>query len=170
MDSFCEQIIKQRFDAKKILIVLGAVAAAVVVSAVVLLFLPWMAIWVIAACCFGVYWVASSQSWEVEYAVTNGDIDIDRIVARRERKCIVRVRGEKIESLRPVKAGVPTRQFDRVVMAARSMQTATWYFTYHSKKGATIVYFEPDAEVLAALRGGLSRVVQIETDRVLREL
>ncbi|MBR5134529.1 MAG: hypothetical protein IKV35_02910 [Clostridia bacterium] len=50
------------------------------------------------------------------------------------------------------------------------MKTATWYFTYHSKKGSTIVYFEPNEAILAEMRRGLSRVVLVETDRVLREL
>lgn len=170
MDSFSEQIVKQSLDAKRLMIVVGTIVAAIALDVAAYLFVPYVFIWVLVLGVFGAYWLISAQSWEVEYAVTNGDIDIDRIVARRERKCIVRVRGAKIESLRPVKSGVPSKAFDRTVMAARSQATATWYFTYHSKKGSTIVFFEPNESVLAALRGGLSRVVQIETDRVLREM
>ncbi len=170
MDSFCEQIIKQKMDTKRLLIVVGVTAAAVAVCALSAMLMMWLFLPVAVLCGYGVYWVASSQSWEVEYAVTNGDIDIDRIVARRSRECIVRVRGEKIESLLPVTADTMNKRYDRVVMAARSPQTATWCFTYHSKKGSTIVLFEPNDEVLRALRGGLSRLVQIETDRALREM
>ena len=170
MDHFSEQILKQKMDGKRILIVLGALAAAVLLCAAAALFLPWMVLPVVALTGYGVYWVASSQSWEVEYAVTNGDIDIDRIVARRSRTCIVRVRGAKIESLRPVTAQTSAHGFACVVMAARSRQSATWYFTYQGKAGKTIVFFEPNNDVLEALKSGLSRVVSIETDRALREM
>jgi len=170
MDSFSEQIVKQSLDSKRLLIVLGVVLAAVALDVLAYIFFPFVFIWVLVLGAFGAYWVISAQSWEVEYAVTNGDIDIDRIIARRDRKCIVRVRGVKIESLRPVKSGLPNKPFDRTVMAARTMKTATWYFTYHSKKGSTIVFFEPNESVLAELRGGLSRVVQVETDRAVREM
>ncbi len=170
MDSFCEQILKQSMDGKRIAIIVSTVAAALVLSAVSLFFFMWMFFPIAALSGFGIYWVASMQSWEVEYAVTNGDIDIDRIIARRDRKKIVRVRGEKIESLLPVSMIEPTQKFDRVVMAARSKSTATWAFTYQGKMGSTLVLFEPNDEVLEALCKGLSRTVRIETDRALRNL
>ena len=171
MDHFSEQILKQTMDGKRILIIFGAVFAAIALCVASALFLQGMLFLpVVAMSGYGVYWVASSQSWEVEYAVTNGDIDIDRIVARRSRTCIVRVRGAKIESLRPVTAAVSTQGFARVVMAARRRQTATWYFTYQGKAGKTLVFFEPNNDVLEALKGGLSRVVAIETDRAIREM
>ncbi len=171
MDSYSEQIVKQSLDAKRIAVIFGVIVAAVVLCGAALLFMQYVFLPLAAACGFGVYWVATSQFWEVEYTVTNGDIDIERIIARRQRKTIVRVRGNKIEHLLPIKASTPDKKYDRVVMAANSMKSATWYFTYYSKKnGSTIVYFEPNAKTLSELRDGLSRTVSIETDRVLREL
>ncbi len=168
MDSYSEQIVKQSMTGKQIAMVIGVMVAAVALWAVVAFFLPMAFIWVAAGSGIGVYWVASSQSWEVEYNVTNGDIDIDRIVAKRSRKTIVRVRGKKIEHLLPC-AKQPDGQFDRVVMAASKEQNATWYFTYYSKKnGKTIVLFEPNEKTLAELRRGLDRTVLAETDAAIR--
>ncbi len=168
MDHFSEQIIKQTLDTKRLLIILAAVLAAVAICAVAALWFVWLFLPIAAFCGFGIYWVSSSQSWEVEYAVTNGDIDIDRIIARRERKTIVRVRGDKITALLPIASLNSQQKFDRVVMAARSSKTATWFFTYQGKKGSTLVVFEPNEDVLKALMNGLSRTVRIETDRALR--
>ena len=170
MDTFCEQILKQAMDGKRIAIVAGTVCGVIALCVLSMLFLPWLFLPVAALSGFGIYWISSMQSWEVEYAVTNGEIDIDRIIARRDRKKLVRVRGEKIESLLPVAKMKSTGAYDRVVMAARSKQTATWAFTYHGKMGATLVVFEPNDEVLDALCKGLSRTVRIETDRARREL
>ena len=169
MDHFSEQILKQTMDGKRLCIILASVLAAILVNAAVALWFPWLFLPVAALCGFGIYWIASSQSWEVEYAVTNGDIDIDRIVARRERKTIVRVRGEKIQCLLPIAKLDRQKRYDRVVMAARHVKSATWFFTYQGKQGSTLVLFEPNDDVLNALCGGLSRVVRIETDRALRE-
>ena len=166
MDSFAEQIVKQTMDGKRIAIVLGALAAALVICAAVLAFMPWMLIPVALGCGFGLYFLASSQSWEAEYAVTNGDIDIDRIVARRDRKTIVRVHGDKIEHLLPIEAWNAEKSYDRVVVASASKASATWVFTYHSpKSGSTLVYFEPNDQVLEALKLGLTPTVLMETRR-----
>ncbi len=168
MDSFSEQIIKQALDAKRLLIIIGVVTVAIAACVASAIFAPWMLVPLLGLGGFGVYWVVSSQSWEVEYAVTNGDIDIDRIVARRDRKTIVRVRGAKILSLLPVSDEILNKPYARVVMAARTSASATWTFTYKSKQGLTLVLFEPSDDVLGALRDGLPRLVQIETDRALR--
>ena len=169
MDTFVEQIVKQKLDAGRLMRIVGVAAAALLINILAVIFLPMVIILTLAAGGFGVWWVAASQSWEVEYSVTNGDIDIDRIISKSRRKRLVRVSGNKIESLLPVTPESRTRSYDRVVMAASSPQAATWYFTYHSKQGGhTIVFFEPEEKVLEALRRGLPRLVQIETDRALR--
>ena len=171
MDHFNEQIVKQHLNGKQIGMIVGALAAALVICFATWLFITFLIFPVLALCGFGLYWLISTQSWEVEYAVTNGDIDIDRIVARRDRKTIVRVRGDKIESLLPVSRMPQGKTYDRVVMAASSMTAATWAFTYHSKKsGATVVYFEPNDGILENLKKGLSGTVRMETERALREM
>ncbi len=169
MDTFVEQIVKQKLDTGRLMRVVGVTAAALLINVLAALFFPFALILTLAAGAFGVWWVTSSQSWEVEYSVTNGDIDIDRIISKSRRERLVRVSGDKIESLLPVTAESRARRYDRVVMAASSPRAATWCFTYHSKKGGhTIVFFEPEERLLAALRRGLPRLVQIETDRALR--
>lgn len=170
MDTFCEQILKQAMDVKRAMIVVATVVGALALDLASLFLLPWLFFPLAALSGFGIYWVASMQSWEVEYAVTNGEIDIDRIIARRDRKKIVRVRGEKIECLLPISMIDTSRRYDRVVMAARTKGSATWGFTYQGKMGSTLVLFEPNDEVLNALCKGLSRVVRIETDRALRNM
>ena len=170
MDNFTEQIIKQSLTFKRVCVIIATVIGVLAVCAVSFLFFRILVFPFAALSGFAIYWVSSMQGREVEYEVTNGDIDIDVIIARRDRKKIVRVRGDKIESLLPISKAPSTKQFDRVVMAARSKNTVTWAFTYHSKKGSTIVLFEPNDKVLDMLCKGLDRIVRIETDRAKREL
>ena len=105
---------------------------------------------------------------EFEYSITNGDVDIDRIVARRKRNRLVSVRGQKIESAGKYDAArMQNRPFDRTVMAASSLaEEGLYYFTYHSKKsGSTIVIFQPDERVKDAFYKSLPKLVQLDWDK-----
>ncbi len=166
MDSFAEQIVPQDMDVKRTVIVCLTVILALALNILTLFFFPYAVILTLAGGGYLAWRIIASQSWEVEYSVTNGDIDIDRIIGKSRRKRLVQVRGEKIESLLPATPQRVSAAYDRVVMAARSAQRATWCFTYHSKKnGKTLVLFEPDEDVWDALCSGLSPLVRREAEK-----
>ena len=170
MDTFVEQIVGKRKEGKEWAIIIGVSAAFIIVSVLLLMFIPIISFLLIAGAAYGTWWLITSQNIEYEYSVTNGDIDIDQIVARRKRKRIVSVSGAKIESLAPYDAAsFGSRPFDRKVLAAPSLrEEGLWCFTYHSKKnGNTIVVFQPEQRVLDALIAGLPRLVQIDVNRKL---
>ena len=72
---------------------------------------------------YGLWWLLTSLNIEYEYSVTNGDIDIDQITAKRKRKRIVSVSGAKIESLEPFNQQEYVARFDRRVIAAPRWRT-----------------------------------------------
>ena len=113
------------------------------------------------------WYIIGSQNIEYEYCVTNGDIDVDCIIARRKRKRIVSVSGRKVESLLPYDANKGTAGYQRVVVAAPSLQeSGLWCFTYHSKKnGHTLVVFQPDDRVKDSFYEGLPKLVQLDWDK-----
>lgn len=171
MDAFTEQLITKKKAGKEwAMLALAALLAVVVLAVSVLLFLllptfPFLAFGVLIGGGYGVFMLYVHQNVEFEYIVTNGDIDVDRIVGRRTRKRIVSVAGRKIETFEPYKAeAVAARHYDRVVMAASS-ETANglWIFSYRSKKnGHTVVIFEPNDKVKQELLSGLSRPLALE--------
>ena len=111
-----------------------------------------------------------------EYCVTDADmsvsIDVDQITARRKRKRLVSVSGRKIQALLPFYPTAPMGKYQRTVMVAPSLaEEGLWYFTYHSKKnGNTFVVFQPNERVLRQLYAGLPKLVQMDTDRAVRDL
>lgn len=174
MDTFFEQIVRKKKSAAQWLLIVGVLVLALILLVLVLqlrsvtLLVPLL----VCGIGFGAWWLITEQNREVEYSVTNGDIDIDEIIARRRRRRIVSVTGRKIEMLLPYEPGkVNEHGFQRVVTAAPSRrETGLWYFTYHSKKnGHTLVIFQPQPRVLKALYAGLPKLVQMDTDRALRE-
>ena len=173
MDTFFEQIVKKKKTPIEWCIIVGSVLGALVLITASLLYIPSLLLIIAVLAIFGAWWLITSQNNEFEYSVTNGDIDIDRIIAKRKRKRLVSVSGRKIECLLPFDAArVRTDGFQRVVVTAPSAnEEGLWYFTYHSKKnGHTIVIFQPEERVLNALYAGLQKLVQLDTQRAAREL
>ncbi len=176
MDTFFEQIVKKKKTPLEWAIMLGTIVAAALIvfgllSFPVLMAMPILPTVIMLAVGYGGWWLITGQNIEFEYCVTNGDIDIDVIVAKRKRTRIVSVVGRKIEALLPYSAAVDKKAYTRVVMAAPSeKETGLWTFSYHSKKnGHTLVIFQPDARVLHAFFEGLPSLVKIETRRAMQE-
>ncbi len=175
MDSFTEQIVKKKKTAANWALIIGVALLAVVLILLAFIIIGRAALlFTIVAMGVGggAWWLITEQNREFEYCVTNGDIDIDEIIAQRRRRRIVSVRGTKLESLLPYEAGKFAEEgFQRRVMAAPSRQASgLWCFTYHSKKnGRTLVIFQPRDKVLEALYNGLQRSVQLDAERAARE-
>lgn len=168
MDTFVEQIVAKKKDGKDIAIIAGLVLAFLVVLVAGWLFLGAFAFVVWVAAGYGAWWLITGRNVEYEYSVTNGDIDVDEIIARRKRKRIVSVSGQKIEAAgKYVPEKWQGRHVDRLVVAAPSLrEEGLYYFTYHSKKrGSTLVVFQPDERVQTAFYKGLPRLVQLDWDR-----
>lgn len=177
MDTFFEQIVKKKKTAAEWGIMLGTVVAAAalvfgILSVPLLMAMPILPTLLMVGIAYGGWWLITGQNIEFEYCVTNGDIDIDLIVAKRKRKRIVSVGGRKVKSLSPYEVGsVDEKAFQRVVVAAPSKkESGLWCFTYHSKKnGDTLVVFQPEGRVLRAFFDGLQGPVKTETRRVMQE-
>lgn len=172
MDTFVEQIVRKKKDLKESLIVIGVLLAAIVLTVVMWVYLGALGAMLIVGVGYGAWWLITSQNKEYEYCVTEGDIDIDLITAKRKRKRVVSVSGAKIERLLPYTAEVSQHGYQRVLVAAESAKEAgLWYFTYHSKKnGHTLIVFRPTERVLRALCGGLQNLQQLETKRAASEI
>lgn len=172
MDTFFEQIIKKNKGAKEWTIILATVLGGLVLLFAAWLFVGQFFIIALAGVIYGAYLLITAQNMEYEYCVTNGDIDVDQIIARRKRRRLVSVAGRKIEALQPFDATTPVGKYQRYVMVAPSLQAeGLWYFTYNSKKnGHTFVVFQPDERVLRAFYRGLPKLVQMDTERAATQL
>lgn len=176
VDTFVEQIIAKRKGGREYAIIFGSVFGVLVVLTLIFLFVPFLQflfLFLVLGAGYGLWWLITSQNVEYEYSVTNGDIDIDQIVAQRKRKRVVSVSGAKIETFAPYSAAEhAARHYDRTVMAASSpLAEGLWCFTYRSKKnGHTLVVFQPERRVLMALRSGLSKLIQLDLDKKLKQM
>ena len=171
MDTFVEQIVAKKKSGKEIAAIVLVAVGLVLIVGLTVLFFPLVGMFapiLLFGAGYGAWWLITAQNIEFEYCVTNGDIDIDQIVARRKRKRIVSVSSKKIEAAGRYSPALFTgRQVDRLVMAVTSPDAENlYYFTYHSKKrGHTVVVFEPNERVKAAFREFLPRLIQMDWDK-----
>ncbi len=174
MDVFVEQIVRKKKDGKDMAIIASVWSALLLISTGLLFFFPAIVmsyaplmIGLVIAGGYGAWWVSTNRNREYEYCITNGSIDIDEIIAQRKRKRLVSVNGEKVETAGKFDDQVASKSYDRIVVAAPSLQEADlWFFSYRSKKnGHTLVVFTPDERVLGAFKVSLPRLLQLELGR-----
>lgn len=171
MDAFTEQLIQKKKSSKEIgMYVLCGVLGLIALALAVVLFLlfpqfPPFTLIVVIGAGYGIFHLVTAQNIEYEYTVTNGDIDIDQITARRSRQRLVSVAGRKIEMLCPYRAeAFEGRVYDRTVVAVSDPAAeGLWAFSYRGRKnGHTLVIFEPNDRVMKQLFTGLSRTLVLE--------
>lgn len=168
MDIFVEQIVKKRMESKEKLMAGGIIVAAIILSCVIFLlsgYLMAFTLVLVAGAIFGAYWLITGLNLEFEYAITNGDITVDKIIARRRRKRVVTIDAKEVDSMGKYRiADHAQKNYDQRMMAARDVnEDDAWYLTFHHRvHGNVLLVFSPDERTLAAIKPFLKRQVAMD--------
>jgi hypothetical protein len=169
-DTYIERIIKRKADSRqrlaRLAIVLGGFV--LVMASVVLGNMIGFQLFpiIFALSCFFGYRFMKQQSWEFEYAVTNGEIDVDRIYGQSARKRVVTVDCKNIDVFLPMvpeNAGEYQSKTIKVTIDAASASDAEgrWFAIFQGKDGQrTMLVFEPDERMLNVINAALPRRLQ----------
>ena len=109
MDSYCEYIVKKRNGGKELglraLIIVAAIALFIIFMMLgfVMPNFSMITILLAAGSLYGGYILITNMSVEYEYIVTNGEMDIDKIIAKRRRKRLITVNARTFERFGPFK-------------------------------------------------------------------
>ena len=171
-DVFVEYMIKRKKGAKDWALLLGAVVLAVVLVwlsflAAVAVNFPIIPYFVIIACGYGLYWVWTQSSLEFEYSFTNGDITVDKIIAKRKRKRVVSFDAKNVELIgevgeNTVKAGSEVKTVYRTGVLASGQ--GGWYIVYSRDGGSSksMLLFSPNEKFIQALKPFLPARVRLD--------
>lgn len=165
MDTFFEQIVSVKKDSKSWLIIIGIVLAATIVSALLFLYafkyITMLVFLLIIAAYYGAWQVIIRQSVEYEYIVTNGSMDVDKIVAQRSRRRELSFElstVERVEKYNP--SAPPVGNYSKTVMACTPDAENTYYMVVTSEaKGTRLLVFKPDERVKGAITKALPRFI-----------
>jgi hypothetical protein len=165
-DTYIERIVKRKPDARQRLTRLGLVAGAfVLVVAAGLIYQPLFPI-VFALVVFFGYKFYVRQSWEFEYAVTNGELDVDRIMGQAARKRVLTVDCRNFEVFLPMVPENAKEYESKTIVKTLDVASAAnaegrWFAVFHGKDGQrTMLIFEPDERMLGAINAALPRRIQ----------
>ena len=157
-DIFVEEMVVRRKTALNLLLSLGMVVAAVALSVLLWMVVPFINTVLILILWFGVYLGIKFQYVEFEYSFTNGDLDIDKIQAKRKRSRIVEINQKQIKVMAPYTAEYEpeTKEYkvSQVIDCSASKNAAgRWFFIYEKEDGScAFVVIQPSKRLREALR------------------
>lgn len=165
MDTFIEKIVLRKKTGQDHLITAGIIVLAIilliVVSSIPVVNSFGPILWVAVG--YFAYFFIKTRNIEYEFAVTNGDIDIDKIIAQRKRKRIFSGSAKDFEIVAKLKSDKYTSEYKNIVKkieAVSSMDNPNVFFIVTSYKGdRTIVFFEPDTRMLSNFKTFIPRKV-----------
>lgn len=172
MDIFCEQIVKKKkTTAEKgilALIWLGGWLLCMALAFLGLVYANYLPIFLLAAG-FAVYFtlkIAAKLNLEFEYCVTNGLLDIDKIINRSDRKRLISVEVntfDRFEKYDAKKADFDPKKFDAFVNAVADPASNNDIYAAtvrHPVKGRMLILFQPNEKVLKTVQQSLPRTLQ----------
>lgn len=152
MDTFIEQLVTKAAGKKetafKILIGTAAVILAVGIFILLMMygFTP-VGIVLAAGIFYGAYYIISEQEIEYEYILTNGDLDIDKIIAKKKRKRLLTIKLKAFEKFGRLSDAPEADESVTIVLAASGYADEAYYADFnHSRHGRTRLIFSPSKD------------------------
>ena len=142
-DTFVEELVVRRNSIKNLLLEVLIVVAAVVLAGAVWIFLspifPAMLVILVVAAYLGIKF----QGVEFEYSFTNGDLDVDKIMAKRKRVRLVEINQKQVKAMAPYTAEYESVTKDysvsQVIDASSSKNAAgRWFIIYENAEGKDV--------------------------------
>lgn len=170
MDIFCEQIVKKKKTSMELITVAMLWLVGWLIAMLVIWFgflsRAYFPLSVLAAVgiIYGVLKLSAKFNIEYEYAVTNGTLDVDKIINRSDRKRLISVDISTFDSFEEVRDNAnDSKNYDKVVVAVAdpSAEDKVFSATFrHPVKGRVLVVFQPGEKVLTTVQKSLPRHLQ----------
>lgn len=165
MDVFIEKIVARKKNAADVVVSILAVMGVFVLTFIALNIpvLNSLGLIIFVGLCYMAYRVISGRNIEYEYIVTNGDLDIDRIVSKRSRKRIFSANCKDFDIIAKVKSNHFTPQIQQIknrIEAVSSLYEDDVYFiTLNYKGDRMLVFFQPNEKMLNNFRTFIPRKI-----------
>ncbi len=165
MDIFLEKIVKRKKTMKDSLLIIGIILLSLILI-VVLLNIPLIgsfAPFILVAVGYLAYMMIRGRSIEFEYIVTNGDLDIDMIVAQRKRKRVFSGHCKDFETVAKMTSGKYDHNVQSIkkrVNAVTSIESPDVYFITTVKDGEKVlIFFEPHPKMIDSFKKFIPRKI-----------
>ena len=154
MDVFFEQIIPIKKTGKTIAAVVGIyLLAFILIFLLVTIFFSPLTILLCCGVAYGAFWLSSKLNVEFEYIITNGTMDIDKIVNKSSRKRILSFELSKVTRLEKYNpAAISNINSKEIVFACSTTEEDVYYMSAErNAKGNVNLVFAPNAKTKTAI-------------------
>ncbi len=164
MDTFFEQIVSVKKTVKDYFAFVGIWFLAGILSLIILVamgkYLP-LAVTLIIFLIYGALKISQMLFIEYEYIVTNGTLDIDKIIAKSSRKRVMSLSIENISSIEKFHKGtkIPEGAYKKVMACSFDAQDAFMVTASMEGKGRQILVFAPDDRIKEGIVKSLPKYI-----------
>ena len=165
MDNFAEQLVKRSETsadkAKRLILIIVGVFFTVVIAGLAVLQLTkpifaMLGLILAAVAGYGTYFAVQGSYVEYEYTFTNGELDVDKIVAKKKRTAMVSTDIKKSTAFGKYTDGMDESEDMTVVIASDNIASHEYYADFqHEEYGLTRLIFAPDERILDNIKKSL---------------
>ena len=163
MDNLIEQVVPKKRDAGYviriiiiILIAIGIPAGFIVAAELTqTAYLAIIGLFLLLFCIYGAWYFITSQNVEFEYSFLSSVLRIDRIIAKRKRKPIVKVDVKRFDDFFPYSdSEMDKRKFNKIYHAAHEeFSEENYVASYRDEgKGKCAIIFTPNEDLLNEMK------------------
>lgn len=170
MDNFAEQLVKRNMTksekTKRSVMLVGGVMITILltVGAMLMLAAPIIAfagLLFAAGAGYGTYFYVQNTDVEYEYTFTNGELDIDKIIAKKRRKSLVSVDISKFADFGKYEDSSEETDDMTVVIASNNIANQEYFADFpHEEYGSTRLIFCPDERMVENINKFLPRALR----------
>ncbi|MBQ9674287.1 MAG: hypothetical protein IJV39_06650 [Ruminococcus sp.] len=179
MDGFCEQVVKKNRTLKDkalavvyILLSIGIPVICILLAYVIVPYFVYIGIFLLMALIPTAVLMIKNQTIEFEYQVVDNYLIIDKIIAKRKRKKLVRVRLEEIKEIVKFNdkdySGVKINKYFICVDNVEDEGVYSFNF-FNEARGNCALVLKPNETIFKGMRPKLPPELQIKVLKILRE-
>lgn len=162
-DIFVEQLVKRKKSgADYARVVLSVIAALILVFVMIIgnISIPFFGFFIFIVCAgliYLLYIFVTRINLEYEYAFTNGDLDVDKIINIRSRKRLADINAREIEYMAMI-SDSSYRQYEqdatikKIYACADKKSPDTFFVVYFDNNEKKMLYFSPNEKIQAGFK------------------
>lgn len=165
MDNFAEQLVKKNETSsdktRRVMLVIVGILFSLALAALSLTQLgrPFMALLgiVLAAISgYGTYYIVQNTYVEYEYTFTNGELDVDKIIAKKRRREMLTTNIRQLTDFGKYEDGMEESDDMTVILATDNIASHEYYADFTDETvGKARLIFAPDERMLENIRKSL---------------
>lgn len=163
MDVFIEKLVKRRKNILNLLLAFLIIIGTLGLSFLSLVYVPYLSAFLVVGLFYLAYYLITMMNIEYEYAVTNGDLDIDKIINQRKRKRMFSGNCKDFELVARVKSKHYTRDIQNcnniLDYSSNSKDADVWFISIRKEGKHTVILFEPNQQMIDNFRIFIPRKV-----------